>query len=251
MVEPPIDFAQQLQHGERILLRQQVIADCRQPAAQAIVTSRVCSPKEFIDSFNYRVASLFRPRFPEIFNCLSVRANSCFCRWLGQERAQGRPLARGTGALFFSGAGQGSGGKKIGHARVHFFQGARVILRGRMIGGCEVLDFINRQPLTAILAVQFNQRGRERRAAGSLSELQNCFVAMMNRVSERFFNHRLQEHCRLMLIQQHKLRIDVGFDRKLMQQPRTKAVNRRDHRSFQRPLVTQPCLPFGIGRLAQ
>jgi hypothetical protein len=61
---------------------------------------------------------------------------------------------------------------------------------------------------------------------------------MMNRVCERFFNHRLQQHGSLMLIEQQKLRIDIGFDRKLMQQARTKAMNGRDHGTLERAFVT-------------
>ena len=43
-----------------------------------------------------------------------------------------------------------------------------------------------------------------------------------------------------MLIQQDKLRIYVGFDRKLMQQSRTKTVNGRDYRAIERPFMAQP-----------
>src|SRR6266567_4387737 len=47
-----------------------------------------------------------------------------------------------------------------------------------------------------------------------------------------------------MLVQQRELRIDVSLDGKLMQDTRTKTVNRRDTSAFQRALVTQPAPAF-------
>src|SRR6267142_1337670 len=43
-----------------------------------------------------------------------------------------------------------------------------------------------------------------------------------------------------MLIQQNKLRIYVGFDRKLMQQPGAKPVDGGDYRAIKRALMAQP-----------
>ena len=73
----------------------------------------------------------------------------------------------------------------------------------------------------------------------------------MDCVGERFFDHRLEQHRRLMLVKKDKLRIDVGFDGKLVQQARTEAVNRRDHATFERALVPQPRLSFLLRRRAQ
>src|SRR3989442_782663 len=47
-----------------------------------------------------------------------------------------------------------------------------------------------------------------------------------------------------MLIQQHKLRIYVGFDWKLMQQPRTKTVDSGDYRPIKRAFMAQPLASF-------
>ena len=66
--------------------------------------------------------------------------------------------------------------------------------------------------------MKLNQRIHERSASGALRELQNYFVVIMYCFGESFFNHGFQHHRGLMLIQQHKLRIDIGFDGKLMQQ---------------------------------
>src|SRR4051812_22035471 len=54
-----------------------------------------------------------------------------------------------------------------------------------------------------------------------------------------------------MLIKQHKLRINVRLDGKLVQQSRAEAVDGRDNRAFEGSLVTQPCLPFRTRRLLQ
>ena len=53
-----------------------------------------------------------------------------------------------------------------------------------------------------------------------------------------FFDHGLQEHRGLVLVEQDKLRIDVGFDGELVQQTRTETVNRGNDRAFERAFVT-------------
>ena len=66
----------------------------------------------------------------------------------------------------------------------------------------------------------------------------------MNRFGESFFDHRVEHHDRLMLIQQDELRVDVCLNWKLMQQTRTETMDRGDDGAFKRPLVTHPRLPF-------
>jgi len=50
-----------------------------------------------------------------------------------------------------------------------------------------------------------------------------------------------------MLVEQDELRINVGFDRKFMEQARTETVNGGDYGAFQSSFVTQPRLAL-LGR---
>src|SRR5713226_9405582 len=65
-------------------------------------------------------------------------------------------------------------------------------------------------------------------------------MAGADELGQRFFGRSFFEHRRLMSIEQCELRIDGGFERKLAQQPRTKAVNGRDDRTVERSFVTHP-----------
>ena len=72
-------------------------------------------------------------------------------------------------------------------------------------------------------------------------------MAGIDKCSERFFDGGLEEDRRLMFVKQLELRIDAGFDGKLVEQPRTESVNGRDHASVESPLVTYPTRPFITG----
>jgi hypothetical protein len=92
--------------------------------------------------------------------------------------------------------------------------------------------------------MKLDQCVHKRRAPRPLRKLQDYFFVFMNCLGQSFFDHRFEHHRGLMLIEQHKLRIDIGFDRKLVQQTRTQPMDRGDDCAFQRALVTQPRLPF-------
>ena len=72
-------------------------------------------------------------------------------------------------------------------------------------------------------------------------------VAGTDEFRECFFDYRLQEHRRPMFIQQQKLRIDPGLNRKLAQQPRAETVNRGDYSTVQGAFVIQPPLSLSAG----
>jgi len=55
----------------------------------------------------------------------------------------------------------------------------------------------------------------------------------------------------LVLVEQDKLRVDVGFDGELVQEPRTETVNRGNDRAFECAFMTQPGLPLAVGYVAQ
>ena len=108
----------------------------------------------------------------------------------------------------------------------------------------ELFDFVRRQCFAAILPIKLYERRRERGPARPERQLHDLFISVLNCIGERFFDHRFQKHGRPMLVEQGELRIDVGLDRKLMEDARTKTVNRRDTSAFQRALVTQPAPAF-------
>src|SRR5438876_720160 len=58
-------------------------------------------------------------------------------------------------------------------------------------------------------------------------------------------------HRRLMSVQQRELRIDTGFERKLAQQPGTKAVDGRDDCAVKGSFVTHPTRALARSRLPQ
>jgi hypothetical protein len=66
-----------------------------------------------------------------------------------------------------------------------------------------------------------------RSAARALRQLNYFFIPVMDCLGKRFFDDGFEQHCCLMFIKQHELRIDVGFDRKFMKQARTEPVNGR------------------------
>ena len=113
-------------------------------------------------------------------------------------------------------------------------------------------DVAERQTFAAVLTIEISQCGRQRSSAAKpLGQLHNFFVAVVNRIAQRFLNHRFQQHRRLMLVEQPKLRIDVRFNRKLVKQARTETMNGGDDGAFQRALVTQPAHPLVAGTFAQ
>src|SRR5260370_11689891 len=69
-------------------------------------------------------------------------------------------------------------------------------------------------------------------------------MAVLNGIGERFLDYRFQQHCRPMLVEQRELWMDIGLDGKLMEDARTKTVNRRDTCAFKRALVAQPAPAF-------
>ncbi len=95
--------------------------------------------------------------------------------------------------------------------------------------------------------MKVHQRSSQRRAASALRQLDYFFVPMVNGVGQCFVDDGLEQHGGLMLIQQHKLRINIGFDGKFMQQTRTEPMDRRDDRAFEGALMTQPRLTFITG----
>ena len=111
-----------------------------------------------------------------------------------------------------------------------------------MVRRRKLFDRAERQSFATILPIEFDQGAGQRRPAKSLRQLHDFFIAMMDRIRERFLDGGFQQHHCLMLVEQNELRIDVRFHRKLMQQPRTEPVDRGDHSPFQRALMSQPAL---------
>src|ERR1043166_8045041 len=99
--------------------------------------------------------------------------------------------------------------------------------------------------------MKFTESCCERRAPGSLGKLQNGLVSGMDRLRQRLVDDGFEHHDRLMLIQQHELRIDIGFNRKLMQQTRTESVNRRDEGPVQSAFGTKARLALLVRQSTQ
>jgi len=103
-----------------------------------------------------------------------------------------------------------------------------------MIRRSSVFDFREGQPLAAKVQVKIREHPGQRAAATHrLGQLHNLFVSVMDGVAQRFINNCFQHHRRLMFIKQDELRVDVGFDGKLVQQARAKSVNGGNYRTLE------------------
>ena len=65
-------------------------------------------------------------------------------------------------------------------------------------------------------------------------------MAVADELGKNFFDDQFEHHRGAMFVEQEELWIDARFDRKLAQQSRAEAMNRRDHCAVERALVVEP-----------